>query len=155
MRENEISEELLSHSSEGSVCWIVSGSKFLLNCQAFDLEWGWRWPCCDRDEYLVSIITRKFAFEKQQDLYHNKVTLRLTPIKRLGNQPRNCKMDNCFFYEKAVVRQSKFLILCNPVPSFPFSFFITIHSITVSVPNCSSSVWSTIPGLVWPVYSNM
>ena len=73
----------------------------VLSCQAFDLEWGWRWPCCDRDQYLVSIITRKFAFEKQQDLYHNKVTLSLTPIKRLGNQPRNCKMDYCFHEKRS------------------------------------------------------
>ena len=26
----------------------------VLKCQAFDLEWGWRWPCCDKDQYLVS-----------------------------------------------------------------------------------------------------
>ena len=63
------------------------------SCHAFDLEWGWRWPCCNRDQYLVSITTRQFTFEKQQGLYHNKVTLSLTPVKRLGNQVRNCKMD--------------------------------------------------------------
>ena len=29
----------------------------VLSCQAFDLEWGWRWPCCVRDQNLVSMIT--------------------------------------------------------------------------------------------------
>ena len=24
--------------------------------QAFDLEWGWRWPSCDIDQYLFSIL---------------------------------------------------------------------------------------------------
>ena len=61
--------------------------------QAFDLEWGWRWTCCDRDQYLVSMITKWFAFEKQQGLYHNKVTLSLIPVWRLGNQAHHCKMD--------------------------------------------------------------
>ena len=28
-------------------------------------------------------------------MYHNKVTLSLTPVKRFGNQARNCKMDYC------------------------------------------------------------
>ena len=65
----------------------------VLSSQAFDLEWGWRWPCCDRDQYLVSMIIKKFAFEKQQGLYHNKVYLNLTPVQRLGNQAHNCKMD--------------------------------------------------------------
>ena len=45
------------------------------------------------DQYLVGITTRQFTFEKQQGLYHNKVTLSLTLVKRLGNQARNCKMD--------------------------------------------------------------
>ena len=58
----------------------------VLSCQAFDLEWGWKGPCCDRDQYLVSIITRQFTFEKQQCLWHNKVTLSFTPVKRLSNQ---------------------------------------------------------------------
>ena len=31
------------------------------SCQAFDLEWGWRWLCCDRDQYLVSMITQQFS----------------------------------------------------------------------------------------------
>ena len=66
----------------------------VLSCQAFDLEWGWSWPCCDRDQCLVSIITRQCTFEKQQGLYHNKVTLSLTPVERLGNQVHNCKI-NC------------------------------------------------------------
>ena len=30
----------------------------VLSCQAFDLEWGWRWPGCDRDQYLVGMITK-------------------------------------------------------------------------------------------------
>ena len=65
----------------------------VLTCQAFDLEWGWRWPCCDRDQYLVSMITKSFTYEKQQRLYHNKVKLSLTPVQGLGNRARNCKMD--------------------------------------------------------------
>ena len=42
---------------------------------------------------VSSITTRQFTFEKQPGLYHNKVTLSLTPVKRLSNQARNCKMD--------------------------------------------------------------
>ena len=30
----------------------------ILSCQAFDLEWGWRWPSYDRDQYLVSMVTK-------------------------------------------------------------------------------------------------
>ena len=67
----------------------------VLSCQAFDLEWGWRWPCWDRDQYPISMITKWFAFEKQQGLYHNRVTLCLIPVQRLGNQAYNCKMDYC------------------------------------------------------------
>ena len=46
------------------VCFRSSGNlnrpfySYVLSCQAFDLEWGWRWPCCDRDQYLVSVITK-------------------------------------------------------------------------------------------------
>ena len=40
---------------------------------------------------VVSRIIKKFSFEKQQTLYHNKVTLSLTPVQRLGIQARNCK----------------------------------------------------------------
>ena len=29
----------------------------VFSCQAFDLECSWRWPCCDRDQYLFSMIT--------------------------------------------------------------------------------------------------
>ena len=64
-----------------------------LNCQAFNMEWGWRWPCWDRDQHLVSRIPKQFTYEKQQGLYHNKVTQTLTPVKMLGNQARDCKMD--------------------------------------------------------------
>ena len=35
------------------------------------------------------MITKKFAFEKQQGFYHNKVNLNLTLVQRLGDQ----KMD--------------------------------------------------------------
>ena len=28
----------------------------ILRCKVFDLEWGWGWPCCDRDQYLDSMI---------------------------------------------------------------------------------------------------
>ena len=38
------------------------------------------------------MITKKFAFEKQQRLYPNKVIRSLTPVQRLGNQVHNCKM---------------------------------------------------------------
>ena len=41
------------------------------------------------------MITKKFAFEKQQGFYHNKVNLSLTPVQRLGDQSQNCKMDYC------------------------------------------------------------
>ena len=36
------------------------------------------------------------------ETYHNKVTLSLTPVQRLGNQVRNCKMD----YSKRFTLQS-------------------------------------------------
>ena len=39
------------------------------------------------------MITKSPAFEKQQSLYHNKVTLSLTLVQRLGNQACNCKVD--------------------------------------------------------------
>ena len=58
----------------------------LLSYQAFDLEWGWRWPCCNRDQYLFSITARQFTFEKQQDLYHNKVTLASLLLKGLATK---------------------------------------------------------------------
>ena len=35
------------------------------------------------------------TLEKQYGLYHNKVTLSLIPVQRLGNQAHNCKMDYC------------------------------------------------------------
>ena len=47
-------------------CWSLWGMEgfnkrpfygCVLSCQAFDLEWGWRWPCCDRDQYLVCMVT--------------------------------------------------------------------------------------------------
>ena len=41
------------------------------------------------------MITNWFTFEKQQGLYHNKVTSSLTPVQRLGNQAHNCKRDYC------------------------------------------------------------
>ena len=75
---------------------VVSNRPFyscVLTCLAFDLEWGWSWLCCDGDQYLVSMITKSFTFEKQQGLYHSKVTHSLTPVQRLGNQARNYKMD--------------------------------------------------------------
>ena len=36
------------------------------------------------------------------ETYHNKVTLSLTPVQRLGNQVRNCEMD----YSKRFALQS-------------------------------------------------
>ena len=67
----------------------------VLSCQAFDLEWGWRWPCSDKDQYIVGMITEWFTFEKQQCLYDNKVTLSHTSNQRLDNQACNCKTDYC------------------------------------------------------------
>ena len=61
-----------------------------LSCQAFDLEWGWRWPR-GRDQYLVSVITNWFKFDKRRGLYNNKVNLRLIPVQRLGNQALKVK----------------------------------------------------------------
>ena len=80
-----------------------------LSCQAFDLEWGWSWSCCDKDQYLVSMITKSPAFEKRQSLYHNKVTLSLTLVQRLGNQACNCKVDY-WLIVWASGKQSCFLI---------------------------------------------
>ena len=80
-----------------------------LSCQAFDLEWGWSWPCCDKDQYLVSMMTKSPAFEKRQSLYHNKVTLSLTLVQRLGNQACNCKVDY-WLIVWASGKQSCFLI---------------------------------------------
>ena len=56
----------------------------VLSCQAFDLEGGSRWPCCDRNQYPVNTIT---------NYLQNKVNLSLTPVQRLGNQAHNSKMD--------------------------------------------------------------
>ena len=39
------------------------------------------------------MIKERFTFEKQQGLYHNKVTLSLTPVQRHDNQAHNGKMD--------------------------------------------------------------
>ena len=39
-------------------------------------------------------------------MYHNKVTLSLTPVKRLGNQACNCKMD--YLHDKI------FFLVMNP-----------------------------------------
>ena len=39
---------------------------FVLGCQAFNLEWGWRWLCCDRDQYLVSVITKQFTLKSSK-----------------------------------------------------------------------------------------
>ena len=36
---------------------VCNVSKYHL--KTFDLEWGWRWPYCDRGQYLVSMITNK------------------------------------------------------------------------------------------------
>ena len=56
----------------------------VLSCQAFDLEWGWKWPCCDGDQYQVSMMTKSFAFEKQQRLYHNKLRSPLASLPFRG-----------------------------------------------------------------------
>ena len=39
------------------------------------------------------MIKERFTCEKQQGLYHNKVTLSLTPVQRHDNQAHNGKMD--------------------------------------------------------------
>ena len=49
------------------------------------------------------MITKKLAFEKQQGLYHNKVTLSLTPVQRPGNQAHICKMDYYVILQKVKV----------------------------------------------------
>ena len=38
----------------------------VLSCQSLNLEWGWRWPCFDRDQYLVSITTRQFTSDSSK-----------------------------------------------------------------------------------------
>ena len=63
------------------------------------------------------MITKSFAFEKQQGLHHNKVNLSLTPVKRLGNQAPNCKLDyfdHCNWKEK-----NKFLHYFLSKQTFP------------------------------------
>ena len=69
-----------------------------------------------RDQFLVSITTRQCTFEKQQGLYHNKVSLSLTPVKRLGNQARNCKMDYSMKGMNSVVPS----IVASKVTNFVF-----------------------------------
>ena len=66
---------ILIHKLDSSICCPTYRPFYSckLSCQAFNLEW--------------------FTFEKQQGLYYNKVTLGLTPIQRLCNQPNNCKMN--------------------------------------------------------------
>ena len=49
------------------------------------------------------MITKKLAFEKQQGLYHNKVTLSLTPVQKPGNQAHICKMDYYVILQKVKV----------------------------------------------------
>ena len=66
----------------------------VLSCQAFDLEWGWRWPCCDGDQYLVSMITNLFAFERQQDFYHKRSTLASLLFKGLTTKHTTAKWSN-------------------------------------------------------------
>ena len=56
----------------------------VLSCLAFVLERGWRWLCFVRDQYLVSMVSKYFTFEKQQGLYHNRINYSLNPIQRLG-----------------------------------------------------------------------
>ena len=132
-----------------------------LSCQAFNLEWGWSWPCCDKDQYLVSMITKSPAFEKRQSLYHNKVTLSLTLVQRLGNQACNCKVDywlivwasgkqSCFLIHvslyknhqigwhfwsnKAIVTRSPYKLNVEKLWStghFPCLFFSTTHCLIV------------------------
>ena len=41
----------------------------VLSCQAFDLGSGWSWPCCDKDQYQVSMITKSFTFQKQHGFF--------------------------------------------------------------------------------------
>ena len=64
---------------------------YVLICQAFDLEWGWSWPCCDRDQYLVCIITKSFTFEKQQGLFHNRSPLASLLFKGLATKHATVK----------------------------------------------------------------
>ena len=64
---------------------------YVLICQAFDLGWGWSWPCCDRDQYLVCIITKSFTFEKQQGLFHNRSPLASLLFKGLATKHATVK----------------------------------------------------------------
>ena len=93
----KISAVTYVQGKDRSPSFSVSSRQFyscVLSYQAF--EWGWRRPCCDRDQYLVCMIKKKFTFEKQQHLYYNKVTVSLTPVERLGNQATNCPIDYSF-----------------------------------------------------------
>ena len=45
---------------------------------------GLGWPWHDRDQKLVSIRIKGFAYQKQEGLYKYKVTLSLTSTQRLG-----------------------------------------------------------------------
>ena len=46
----------LPDSSSYAINW--SFYSWVPSCLAFDLEWGSGWPCCDRDQYLVSMIKK-------------------------------------------------------------------------------------------------
>ena len=60
-------------------------------------------PCCDEDQYLFSVITKQFTFEKQQGLCHDEVTLGIIPVQRLGNQVYNCKMSYCRSFKRLTI----------------------------------------------------
>ncbi|PFX16611.1 Elongation factor G, mitochondrial [Stylophora pistillata] len=88
--------EQMAVDFQGAIGMIIVDVPFYscgLGGQAFKQEEAMGDPSCDRDLSLDSMITKKFAFEKQQHLYHNKVTLTLTPVQRLGHQAHNCEKD--------------------------------------------------------------
>ena len=99
-----------------------------------------------RDQFLVSITTRQCTFEKQQGLYHNKVSLSLTPVKRLGNQARNCKMDYSMKCMNSVVssivksKVTNFVFQANKVRSMqvPYMSWVFGKRKYISVRSCSN-----------------
>ena len=54
-------------------------------------------------------------------MYHNKVNLSLTPVKRFGNQAHNCKMDCCetkSYVKPSTELDSENLMLENTIDDF-------------------------------------
>ena len=116
-------------------------------CQAFDVKWSWRWPCRNRNQYLVSTVTKWFIFEKQQRLYHNKATLSLTPIQRLGNQAHHYDIDyrkkHKGTYDALKIINLKW-ITSKLIFNVWFIFIKTIHSV-MSLTIINVYIWEKKP----------